>query len=104
MQESVFDQMAEFIEFFIVRPLFNSVFLWRDDRIHALVFSLLYDGVAVIAFIGQQIIGADVFDQATCLCAIRRGTWCNKDSDRQTMRIHGQMYLGVEPPWVRLIA
>ncbi|SFU35458.1 transposase, IS5 family [Nitrosospira multiformis] len=33
--------------------------------------------------------------------AIRCGTLCNKDSDRHTMRIHGQMYLGVEPPFVR---
>ena len=104
MQERVFDQMAEFIEFFIVRPLFSSVFPWRDNRLHALVFGLFYDGVAVIAFIGQQIIGADVFDQAAGRCAIRRGTLCNKDSERQTLRIHGQMYFRVEPPLVRLIA
>lgn len=63
-----------------------------------------YDGVAVIAFIGQQIIGVYAFDQAACLCAIRCGTWCNKDSDRQTMRIHGQMYFRVEPPFVRPIS
>jgi hypothetical protein len=35
------------------------------------------------------------------LCAICNGTRCNKGSDRQTNRIHGQMYLGVEPPFVR---
>ena len=57
-----------------------------------------------MAFIGQQLIGADVFDQAACLCAIRRGALCDKDSDRQAPRIHGPMYLGVEPPLVRLIA
>jgi hypothetical protein len=35
------------------------------------------------------------------LRAVRCGTLCNKDSDRHTRRIHGQMYLGVEPPFVR---
>ena len=96
--------MAEFIELFIVRPLFGSVFPWRDNRLPALVFGLFYDGVAVIAFIGQQIIGVDAFDQAACLCAIRPGIFCNNNSDRQTLRIHGQMYFRVEPPLVRPIA
>ena len=32
--------------------------------------------------------------------AIRRGTRRDKESDRHTMRIHGHMYLGVEPPFV----
>ena len=40
----------------------------------------------------------------TGLVAIRSGTLCNKESDRHTMRIHGQVYLGVEPPFVRLIS
>jgi hypothetical protein len=38
------------------------------------------------------------------LRTIRRGTCCNKDSDRIAMRIHGQMYLGVEPPFVMSMA
>ena len=58
----------------------------------------LGEGIAVIAFIGQQIIGVDAFDQAACLCAIRPGIFCNNNSDRQTLRIHGQMYFRVEPP------
>ncbi|PXV77305.1 hypothetical protein SAMN05216379_1358 [Nitrosomonas eutropha] len=39
------------------------------------------------------------FDQAANLRAISSGTLCNKDSERHTMRIHGQMYLGVELPF-----
>lgn len=31
------------------------------------------------------------------LTDIRTGTRCNNDSDRHTMRIHGQMYFSVEP-------
>ncbi len=52
----------------------------------------------------DQMIGIYPFHQASSLCAIRCGTLWNKDSDRQNMRIHGQMYLGVEPPLVRPIA
>jgi hypothetical protein len=41
------------------------------------------------------------FNQTTSFRAIRDGSCCNNHSDRHTMRIHGQMYLGVEPPFVR---
>jgi hypothetical protein len=46
----------------------------------------------------------EAFNQAASLRTIRRGTLRHNDSERQTMRIHGQMYLGVEPPFVRLIS
>lgn len=35
---------------------------------------------------------------------ISNGTCCDKKSDRHTMRIHGQMYFGVEPPCVRAMS
>ena len=96
--------MAKFVEFFIIRPLNETVFLGGYDRPHVLVRRLIDESIAVIATIRQQRVGAQSFDQAASRCAIRRGTLCNKDSDRQTMRIHGQMYLGVEPPWVWLMS
>lgn len=34
-------------------------------------------------------------NQAVSLCAISSGTLCDRDSDRHTMRIYGQMYFGV---------
>jgi hypothetical protein len=46
----------------------------------------------------------DAFDPRASLRAIRSGACCNKDSDRVTLRIHGQMYLGVEPPFVMSMA
>jgi hypothetical protein len=42
------------------------------------------------------------FNQAASLRAIRSGTFRNNNSERHTMRIHGQMYLCVDPPFVRL--
>lgn len=104
MQESVLDEVAQLIEIFVVRPFLFSVFLRRDDSTHALSGGLTQDCVRIVGFIGNQVIGAQPFDQAASLRAIRCGTLCNKDSDRHTMRIHGQMYLGVEPPFVRLMS
>lgn len=103
-EKGVFDQVAQFVEVFIIRPLHGSVFLRRDNRIHALNGGLLKNGIRLIPFIRDQVVGAYAFDQAACLCAIRSGTFCNNNSDRQTMPIHGQMYLSVEPPFVRLMS
>ena len=104
VQESVFDEVTKFVKVFIIRSLHGPVFLGWDNCLHILVFGLFEEGIAVIATIGEQILGAQTFDQTASLRAIRSGTRCNKDSDRQTKRIHGQMYFGVEPPFVRLIA
>ena len=104
VQESVFDPMAELVKFRVVRPLYGAVFLRRYDGVHALRCGLLKDGVGIVAFVRDQMVGVDPFDQAACPRAIRCGTFCNKNSDRHTMRIHGQMYLGVEPPFVRLMS
>lgn len=96
--------MAEFVEVLIVRSLHGSVFLWRDDRIHALALRLFQDRVRVIPLVGDQMIGAQTFDQAASRCAIRCCTLCNKDSDRPTLRINGPMDLCIEPPFVRLMS
>lgn len=103
-EKGVFDPVAQFVEVFIIRPVHGSVFLRRDNRLHPLNGGLLKKGIRIIPFIRDQVVGADALDQAACLGAIRSGTFCNNHSDRHTMRIHGQMYLGVEPPFVRLMA
>ena len=54
MQESVFDEVAKFVEFFIIRPLNETVFLGRYDRRHILVRRLINEGIAVVATIRQQ--------------------------------------------------
>ena len=62
------------------------------------------DCVCIIAPICQKIFRLESLDQLCCNCAIRCGTRSGKESHRHTMRIHGQMYIGVEPPFVRPIA
>ncbi len=81
-----------------------SGFFWRDDRCHTLIFSLFDNRIAVVPLVGNQVFRREAFDQAASLRTIRRGTLRNNDSERHTMRIHGQMYLGVEPPFVRLMS
>jgi len=91
MQERILDQMAKFIEIFVIFSLYFSIFSWGNNGPHPLVFGLLHDGIAVIAPISQQMFCGDSLDQAPSLRAIRSGTVRNNNSDRQTMRIHGHV-------------
>ena len=100
MEHGVFDQMTQFVEVLVIITLDESVLSGRDHRTHPLSRGLFENGIGVVASVGQKMFGGQAFDQVASLRTIRRGTCCNKDSDRIAMRIHGQMYLGVEPPFV----
>ena len=104
MEESVFDQMPRFIKLLIVRSLYVTVFPWWDHSNHAFVCRILNDLITVIATVCQKILGTHALNQASCLFAIFCCTFCNKSPEWHTMRIHGQMQLCVEPPFVRLIS
>ena len=104
MQECVLDQMPQFVQVLVVQSLRGSVSSGGNHHGHAPACGLLDDRIAVVAFIGNQMRGRDPVYQAASLRAICHGTLRDNDSERQTMRIHGQMYLGVEPPFVRLIS
>ena len=104
MEESVFHQMSCLVKFLIVGSLYATVFLWRDHGNHAFFYSILNDLIAVIGPICQKVLGTDAFNQATCLFTICCCTFCNKSPERHAMRIHGQVKLCVEPPFVRLIS
>ena len=65
---------------------------------------LLNKGVRIVASISQQMLSIQPFDQLPSLCTIRCGTLRDNDSERHTMRIHGQMQLRVEPPFVTAMA
>jgi len=101
VEEGVLDQMPQFVQILVIRSLGCAVFLRWDDGVHPLSLCLFEDCIGVIALVGQKMFRRKPLDQLCSLCAISGGTLCDKDSDRQTMRIHGQMYLGVEPPFVR---
>ncbi len=92
--------MPELVDVLVVHPLIFAVFARRDNRPYTRILRLFDNGIAVIPSIRQKIVGINPFDQLASLSAICCGTVCNKDSDRHTMRIHGQMYFAVEPPFV----
>ena len=96
--------MPEFIEVPIIVALFLPIFSWWNNRFHTLLFRLLHNALRIIAPICQEIVRCNTCHQWQSLLAISIGTLCNNDSDRHTMRIHGQVYLGIEPPFVRLIS
>ena len=103
-KESILNEMAEFVEIFVVFPQMFSVLSWWNDRRHALVNSLEDDRVCIIAPVCQKVLCPESRNQLRCNCAIRCGTRTDKESHRHTMPIHGQRYLGVEPSFVRPIA
>ncbi len=82
---------------FVIGTLLLAVAARRNLYLHTLPGGLLHDRIAVVAFVSNQVFGCQSLDQRTSARTIRHGTRCNKDSDRHTMRIHGQMQLGVEP-------
>lgn len=79
------------VKVLVIASLLLSIFAWRDLGAHALSGGLLDDDIAVVTLVGQQMLGAEPFNQLRSLRAICGGTLRNNDSDRHTKRIHGQM-------------
>lgn len=104
MEKRIFYEMAKFIEIPVVITLLFSVLSRRNHYVRPRPQRFFDDPATVIASICQQILGRNSVDQGTSLCTISNGTCCDKTSDRHTMRIHGQMYFGVEPPFVRAMS
>lgn len=73
-QESILNEMAEFVEIFVVFPQIFSVLSWRNDRCHASVNSLENDCICIITAVSQKIFRLEPLNQLRCNCAIRCGT------------------------------
>ena len=104
MKESVLDKMSQLVQVLVIWPLYCAVFPRWYDGVYPLIFCLFEDCVGVVALVGQKMFRPNRLNQSCSLRTISRGTLCNKRSDRHTLRIHGQMYLGVKPPFVRLMS
>ena len=96
--------MTQFIEIFIIVTLFFTVLFRWDHRFHPSRNRIGQDIICVIATVCQQDFRRNTLYQVDSFFAIRSGTFCNKYSDWHTIRIHGQMYFGVEPPFVLVIS
>ena len=91
VKEGVLNEMSEAIEIPVIGSLVDPVSLWGDDRVDSLLSGRIKDGVGVVSPVGEKVLCAYALDKVESLSAIRCGTFRNKDSERHTMRIHGQM-------------
>ncbi len=104
MQKSILDKMPDFIHIPVILTLDFTVLFGRNNGLHRRINSHFNDFIRIITAIRQKCFRAQTVNQSAGFFAISSGTFCNNNSDRHTMRIHGQVYLGVEPPFVRLMA
>ena len=95
--------MAGAINMFVIAALFLTILFGRNNDFATRPNRFVDEFVCVITPIRQKKLSRNAVDQCCRLGAIRCGTRCNNNSDRHTMRIHGQMYFTVEPPFVRSI-
>jgi len=103
VQKCVFNQMPVAIQVLVILARHLPALSRRNLGLHPLGPGLRDNRLAVIALVRDQMPSIDALNQLSSLRAISPGTLCNNNSDRHTMRIHGQMYLGIEPPLVRLM-
>ena len=96
VKKGILGQMAYTVWSFVMIPLLLAIFSGWNDGLTAGLNSLVYNFIAVISTVSQKRLRAQTVNQCTCFLAIRSGTFCNNNSERHTMRIHGQMYLGNE--------
>ena len=104
LQDGILDKMPKAIEIFVILTLHLAVLFGRNHNLHTRLLRQINDCIAVIGLVRYQSIRVYAFNKFASLSAICCGTCCNKHSDRIAMRIHGQMYLGVEPPFVRAMS
>ena len=101
VQEGVLYQVPMAIQVLVIDTLHLAIPAGRNLHPHALLPGLGNKRITVIPLVCHQVLGLHALNQGDSFCAIRPGTRRSKNSERHTMRIHGQMYLGVEPPFVR---
>ena len=89
--------MTQLVQVFVILTLFLAVLPRRYDGLHVLRSGLVDNLVAVVPLVGEQPFRSKAFNQVTSLLTIMDGTLSDRDSDRHTIRIHGQMYLGAYP-------
>ena len=75
----------------VMLTLLFSVAFSRNHRLYVLLLAMTQYRVGIVGSVCQQILCINTINQLASLLAICCGTFCNKYSDRHTMRIHGQV-------------
>ena len=85
----------------VAGPLPDAVALRRHRRLGPRGGDGPRAGVGVAGAVGRDELCRQLRYELRQMPAIRLGTSRDRESDRHTMRIHGQAYLGVGPPFAR---
>lgn len=96
--------MADFINVPVVLPLDLSMRTGRYHGLHPVRLCVFDNLIAVVALVSEEEVCAQTLYERQSLCAISDGTRRDRYSERKTKRVHGQMYFGVAPPFVRPMA
>ena len=83
-KERIFDEVAQFVEVFVVMPRHLAVDARRDDGLHPGVLDALHNGVRIVAAIGEKGVGFQSFDKGQSLRTISDCARRDSDSDRKT--------------------
>gem|GEM_PF-5171613 len=67
------------IQMLVIVSLFLSIFAGWNLSLHSLTLCLLHNGIPVVAFIGNQVLGADSFNETGSFCAICPGSFCSNN-------------------------
>ena len=62
MQKCILNEVAMSVKVLVIASSPLSVFVRRDHDAHALSGGLLDDGIAVVALVGQQVLGTESFN------------------------------------------
>ena len=103
-EKRIFYKMAQFIKVSIIIAWILAALSGRNDHLHPCCRRFFDHLAAVIAAVDRQTFRRYPFDQGASLRTISGGTLCDKESDRHTMRIHGQIYFCADLPFVRAIS
>lgn len=83
-KERIFDQVAQFVEIFVVMARHFAAGSGRNDGFHPGVLDALHDGVRIVPPVGEEGVGFQPFDEGQSLRAISDCTRSDSDSDRKT--------------------
>ena len=95
--KQVLHQMARPVLQRIKRPFFFAIGFGRNDHFHAFAHRLLDDGIAVIGFVGQQLLARQVLDQSNQLGRIGFVARCQFEAQRVAQGVAHCMDFGVQP-------
>ena len=100
-QESVLHQVPQLVQSPVIVPLFPTVAFGRYHRVNSQSPDGVYDFIGVIGLVRQKALRFDTLNQRQSLGTVGNRTLGHCQPDRHPVRVHRQVQLAVQPPFVR---